>query len=225
MKIGGVQWFSLLDYPGEMSVVLATIGCNMRCKYCHNPFLFDATPPAEYQEENILAELKKRRKLATAVVITGGEPTLQPDLIPFMKKIKALGYKVKLDSNGTRPEILQQVLDANCADYIAMDVKAPLEKYQSITQVPLNTDNIMKSITLIKQSGVQHEFRTTVYPELTQEDFEKIRDLVKGADNYYIQQFNPETSYQAKQVKPYTVEKLHKFKEITSPEVPTQVRA
>ncbi len=223
MKIGGVQWTSLIDYPGEVAITIATVGCNFRCKYCHNPFLFNLNQA--YDEQELLEELEHRKKIATAVCITGGEPTLQPDLIPFMKKLKSIGYKIKLDTNGSNPEVVKKAIEEGVVDYIAMDVKGPLEKYDEITQVHVDTSKILETMKIIRESGIAYEFRTTAYPELGKEDFMKIRELVRGARKYYIQQFRPETSYQMKHAKPHSIDTLYEFKTIVKGAADTEIRA
>jgi len=154
MKIGGLQKFSLLDYPGKISAVIFTQGCNFRCAYCHNPELVD---PERFQacipEEEVFAYLKKRRGLLEAVTVTGGEPTIQKGLIPFIRRIKAMGYLVKLDTNGSMPEVLEELIRQKLIDYIAMDIKAPLEKYEDVIGVPVNWEIIRQSIDVIKESG------------------------------------------------------------------------
>lgn len=134
MQIGGLQKFSLLDYPGKISAVVFTQGCNFRCPYCHNPELVD---PARYQEclpeEEIFSFLETRRGKLEAVTVTGGEPTLQKSLAPFLRRIKDMGFLVKLDTNGSRPDVLEELLRQKLIDYIAMDIKAPLEKYEAVT--------------------------------------------------------------------------------------------
>lgn len=193
MKIGGIQKLSLIDYPGKTSAVLFTIGCNMGCGYCHNPELvlperyIDSIPEAE-----ILLFLKTRIDKLQGVVISGGEPTIQPDLIDFIGKIKDLGLAVKLDSNGTDPTVLDWILRKKLVDFVAMDIKGPLDKYQVITARPLDIEAIKTSVALIKQSDVAYEFRTTVVKsQLSWDDFDKIGRLIKGASCYALQKFRP----------------------------------
>ena len=193
MKIGGLQKFSLIDYPGEICAIIFTQGCNFRCPYCHNPELSN---PDLYEEcipeEKIFAFLEKRKGKLDAVSITGGEPTLQPDLIDFIRKIKDRGYLIKIDTNGTRPEVLKTLIEDKLIDYIAMDVKAPLEKYRKITRSKINTELIGKSIKIIKKSNIQHEFRTTVVKsQLKEDDLIAISRLVKNARLYVLQKFTP----------------------------------
>ncbi|MCK9557429.1 MAG: anaerobic ribonucleoside-triphosphate reductase activating protein [Candidatus Cloacimonetes bacterium] len=189
MIIGGFQRFSLLDYPGELSAIVFTQECNFRCPYCHNPELVLPqiyNPPQN--TEKVLRFLYRRRKKLSAVVITGGEPTLQEDLIPFMKLLKAMRFKVKLDTNGSLPEVLAQVIYAKAVDYIAMDLKAPLPRYRQLTRSDVNSADILRSMELIRLSGVDYEFRTTVAPEIIfGEDLYEIRSLLREGDKYYIQ--------------------------------------
>lgn len=189
MRIGGFQKFSLLDYPGELSAIVFTQGCNFRCPYCHNPEL---VKPELYSEllntENVLRFLYRRRKKLSAVVVTGGEPALQEDLLPFLKILKAMRYKVKLDTNGARPEVLAGVIDSKAVDYIAMDIKAPLPLYQKLTRSKVKPEDIMRSMELIRLSGLDYEFRTTVAPQiLFGEDLYDIHQLLNEGDRYFLQ--------------------------------------
>ena len=167
MRIGGFQKFSLIDYPDFISAVVFTQGCNFRCPFCHNPELvlpdsFGPTIDSEY----ILNFLNHRKGKIDGVVLTGGEPTLQPDLLSFLKKIKAMSFMIKLDTNGTRPEVVRNALDENLLDFIAMDIKAPLNFYSEISGVDVDTGSITKSIDLILTSGIDYRFRTTWVPRL-----------------------------------------------------------
>jgi len=189
--LGGFQKFSLLDYPGKISSIVFTQGCNFNCVYCHNKELIR---PKEHNNivtpEQVLDFLKERKKKIDAVVITGGEPTLQPDLIDFMKKIKKMGFLIKLDTNGYKPDVVRKAIDAKVVDYIAMDVKAPLEKYWLVTNVSVHTDRIQESINIIKNSGIRHEFRTTVLKSLLGErDLGEIRKLIRGSE-LFLQKCN-----------------------------------
>lgn len=186
MLIGGLQKTSLLDFPGKISAIVFTAGCNFRCGYCHNPELINQIAAVK----DVYEFLKLRAGKLDGVVITGGEPCVQKDLPEFIKSIKALGYAVKLDTNGSFPGMLEKVLPD--LDYAAMDIKAPLEKYSKITNVEVNTDNILKSINLIKNSGVDYEFRTTVLQsQLTFDDFVNIGELLNGSKRYILQKFVP----------------------------------
>jgi len=193
MLFGGLQKTTLVDYPGKVAATVFTLGCNFRCPYCHNPELvlpeLIKNQP-QIAEKDILDFLKERQGLLQALCITGGEPTLQPDLISFLEKVKDLGYLIKLDSNGSNPEILQEIIKKKLVDYLAMDVKTTLEKYPLVTLNQVPKENIQKSINLIKNSDLDYEFRTTVAPEIvTKEDIFQIIDLIKPAQAYFLQPF------------------------------------
>lgn len=193
MKIGDIQRFSLIDYPGRICAIVFTQGCNFRCPYCHNPEL---VIPSLYREamaeDKVFSFLEKRRGKLDAVNITGGEPTLQPDLIEFIKRVRSLGYMVKIDTNGSFPEVLRELIDGKLLDYIAMDVKAPLEKYGEVTGSSIAPENIAESIKLIMDSGIDYEFRTTIVKSLlTERDIEKIGILTGGARCHVLQKFVP----------------------------------
>ncbi len=190
MRIGGIQKTSLLDFPNMISAIVFTRGCNFACGYCHNPELFNSE--AEYSTSEFFELLTSRKGKLDGVVITGGEPCLQPDLVEFIKEIKQMGFLVKLDTNGSCPKVIEKLLNENLLDYIAMDIKAPLEKYNTITNSVVSIDDIQTSINLIMNSGIDYEFRTTVVKsQLNFEDFEQIGKLIKGAKKYYLQKFIP----------------------------------
>ncbi len=194
MNIASFQRFTLVDYPGKIAATVFTVGCNFRCPFCHNPELvinsqFMVSDGGK-REKDFFQFLKQRKGKLEAVCITGGEPTLQPDIIKFMKKIKKLGYLVKLDTNGTRPDVVKKVLDENIADYIAMDIKNSPIKYADTAGVAVDLDRIKLSVELIKNSRISYEFRTTVVPGLhTEEDFDKIARWIKGAEKYALQEY------------------------------------
>jgi len=213
--IGGLQKSSLIDYPGKIAAIVFTQGCNFRCPYCHNPELINndfATRANTEDSElgfclspsplvgeglgvrgaSVIEFLNSRINKLDAVVITGGEPTLQNGLEEFIKAVKSMRFLVKLDTNGSNPEVLKNLLDKKLVDYVAMDIKGPVEKYPQITCSQINASNISKSIELLKQYGVDYEFRTTVVKsQLQVEDFEKIGEMIKGAPKYYLQKFVP----------------------------------
>jgi len=222
MLIGGFQKFSLIDYPGKICAIVFTQGCNFRCPYCYNPELVDPqkfTP--SLPEKDVFSFLKKRKGQLDAVEITGGEPTLQKDLLAFLEKIKAMGFLVKLDSNGSSPDIIQEIVQRGAVDYLAMDIKAPLERYQEITRSQVNPNDIQRTIKIIMNSDLDYEFRTTIVKsQLSPKDLLKIAQLIKGAKTYVLQKFVPsktldpsfkkETSYSdeelkviKKRIKPY----------------------
>lgn len=190
MKIGGFQKFSLLDYPGQLAAIVFTQGCNFRCPYCHNPELVE---PERYTdtipEEAVLAFLKGRRGKLGAVVITGGEPTLHADLPRFIRCIKELGFLVKLDSNGSHPEVIERLVAEDLVDYWAMDIKAPWHLYSLLTQCDVPAASFQKSMALIRKSDKEYEFRTTFFDSLlTWEDIQGIQEMLKSGDRFYLQQ-------------------------------------
>ena len=192
MIIGGFKKFSALDYHGKICTIIFTRGCNFRCPYCHNPELVF---PDQYQREiplrSILQFLEKRRGLLDAVTVTGGEPTIHTDLPDLLFRIKELGYLVKLDTNGSNPSLLQKIIQANSVDYIAMDIKAPLDKYQEVTVFPVSIQAIKNSINLLLNSGIACEFRTTVdWSILNEDDLFQIAKTIQGADQLYLQKVN-----------------------------------
>lgn len=193
MKIGGLQKISLIDYPGLISAVVFTQGCNFRCPYCHNPELVD---PARYgptlPEKEVISFLEKRRGKLDAVTVTGGEPTLQQDLARFLQKLKRMGYLTKIDTNGSNPDVLEGLIRGNLVDFFAMDVKGPLPKYERIAGAGVNISKITKSIDLIAASGIDHEFRCTVVrSQLEREDLIAVAKLLTGAGCFVLQTFVP----------------------------------
>lgn len=195
MNIGGLQRISLIDYPGQICAVVFTQGCNFRCPYCHNPELVD---PAQYgsllSDEDVFAFLDKRRGKLDAVTVTGGEPTLQPDLGRFLRRTKRMGYLNKIDTNGSDPDVLEKLIQGHLVDYLAMDIKGPFKKYERITNVKINVTKIKRSIELIAASDIEHEFRTTIVrSQLDQQDLVAIRKTVKQG-LYVLQTFIPSKS-------------------------------
>ena len=192
MKLGGLIKFTLIDFPGRPAAVVFTQGCNFRCRYCHNPELvyphmFSAPMP----EEELFSFLKRRQGTLEGVVITGGEPTLHEDILDFTAKIKNMGFAVKWDTNGTRPDVLREAYARKLLDYVAMDLKAPLEKYAVITGVDFNPAILKESMKLITQSGIPYQFRTTYDKEvLTDDDIAAIRALT-DEKHYRVQECLP----------------------------------
>jgi pyruvate formate lyase activating enzyme len=191
MRIGGLQKLTLIDYPGKVAATVFTQGCNLRCGYCHNPELVLKKCYSPIIPENqVLNFLTSRRFLLQGVVITGGEPTLQKDLADFLMKIKDIGLVVKLDTNGTSPNLLEKLVERHLIDYIAMDIKTSFSKYHRITGAVCSIENIKRSIEFIRQSGIDHEFRTTaVRPLCASEDLKEIRNLIGPHEKYRVQQF------------------------------------
>ncbi len=239
MIIGGLQKFSLLDYPDNISAIIFTQGCNFRCHFCYNPMLVwpkfkvgkfknisssDNTDEKiekvypQFQEDGLFDFLKKRQKKLNAVVITGGEPTIHKDLPEFIKKIRKLGFKIKLDTNGTNPGMIKNLIDEKLVDYIAMDIKGSLEKYAIITGVQPNLNSIKKSIKIITQSNLPYEFRTTVVPWLVEKkDIKKIGELIKGAKKWYLQNFKSDINLvndRFEKYKPYSLKEMEEMRKI-----------
>jgi pyruvate formate lyase activating enzyme len=192
MRIGGFQRSSLIDYPGMISAVVFTQGCNFRCSYCHNPEL---VYPCAYRmpisDDDVLFFLKRRRSLLDGVVISGGEALLQNDLATFLHRVKSLGYSIKLDTNGSLPDDLNAVIRKRLVDYIAMDIKAPFDKYAEIAGVQVDTNAIRESIRVIVQSGVKHQFRTTKADVLLNEDIATIHDYTGRSGDHVVQRIQP----------------------------------
>lgn len=221
MIIGGLQKTSLLDFPEKIAAIVFTMGCNFRCGYCHNPELING----EAKIKEVFEFLKTRQGKLDGVVITGGEPCLQKDLPEFIKQVKELGFAVKLDTNGSFPEMLEKVLPD--LDYVAMDIKAPLEKYSQIVNVDVDTSKILKSIEVLKNGGVDYEFRTTVVKsQLSYEDFEKIGQLIQGAPRYYLQKFvaSKILDKSLENEKTYSTEEFERIIDILKPYVKAEVR-
>ncbi len=195
MKFGGMQPFTLSDFPGRLAAIVFTQGCNFRCPFCHNGTLLDpagtaADPPTE---ADILQFLETRRGMLDGLVVTGGEPTIHADLPDFLRRVKAMGFQVKLDTNGSNPAMLARLLHEELVDYIAMDLKAPLPKYEQLAGTQVKTLDLEESIVLLSWSGVEHQFRTTwVTPLLNEADLAAVKALVPPGSPHKTQTFRPE---------------------------------
>ena len=190
MKIVGFQKLTMVDYPDKMACIIFTEGCNYRCPYCHNSLLVYENSEQIIKEEEIFDYLNKRKGVIEGIVISGGEPTLQKDLLDFLKKLRAYSVNIKLDTNGSNPEILKTILDNHLVDYVAMDIKNSIEKYPLTTAIKkINVDNVLKSIEILKNSHIDYEFRTTIVKEL--HDINDIKEIKKiiGKAKYYLQNF------------------------------------
>lgn len=194
LRIAGLEKSSLIDYPGKVSAIIFTYGCNLRCPYCHNPELVttklcrDNVIPHKY----VFDFLKKRVRKLDAVVITGGEPLIHDTLEKFIRKIRNMGFLIKLDTNGFNPEKLEDLIKKGLIDYIAMDIKYPESKYIKLTNSKKSAKKIKKSIDIIMNSGLDYEFRTTYVKFI--HDMQAVKEIgrmIKGAENYYIQNFRP----------------------------------
>lgn len=193
MIIAGLQKLTLIDYPAKVAAIVFTYGCNFFCSFCHNPELVDPKLKDENRfisQEDFFQFLGSRKGLIEGVCITGGEPTLYQDLGEFISQIKSLGFQVKLDTNGTNSMMLKDLVDRKLIDYIAMDIKAPLDRYEEITRRKVDLKEIEKSIKIIMDSGLDYEFRSTLVPDFHGlRDVEEMARLIKGARNYYLQSF------------------------------------
>lgn len=192
MIIGGLQKLTLLDFPGTVACTVFTVGCNLRCPFCHNRALVIDPPESDrLSEDEFFAFLNKRKGILDGVAITGGEPLLHTDIGEFIAKIKSMGFKVKLDTNGTFPDRLEKILAEGNVDYVAMDLKNTFEKYGETVGIEgFDTSLVARSIRAIQKSGVDHEFRTTVVSPLhVAEDFGTIAKQVEGSEKYFLQSF------------------------------------
>lgn len=190
MIIGGLQKTTLIDYPGKVAAIVFTAGCNFNCQYCYNPELRNFSP--KIREDEFFSFLKKRVGQIDAVTVTGGEPTVHADLPAFIEKIKGLGFLVKLDTNGTSPKAVEYLIRARLIDYVAMDIKAPLERYREVANCFVDERALKATIALLMSDSPDYEFRTTVVGgQLGIEDMEKIGSLIQGAKRHYLQRFVP----------------------------------
>ena len=192
MEIHGFAKTTLLDYPKHVAATVFFGGCNFRCPFCHNgDLVLRPGKVPTIAEEEVLSYLKKRQGILEGVCITGGEPTLQPDLETFIRKLKELGYLVKLDTNGYRPEVLSSLLEKGLLDYVAMDIKNSREKYaMTVGKSNIEIANIESSVKLLLQGNIPYEFRTTVVRELhTSDDMKKIGAWIQGAQGYFLQNY------------------------------------
>lgn len=227
MKLYGLQKTSLLDYPGHLSAILFTGGCNFNCPYCHNSDLLHPADLVPLDNDGIFSFLKKRASLLEGVVITGGEPTLMPDLPILIQRIHQLGLKVKLDTNGSRPDVLKNLMKpsemefsglfpSSCRpDYIAMDVKAAFPDYSRAAGTEISEQAIRESIDLIMHSGIAYEFRTTVVKELHElSSFHRLGKMLEGADCCFLQTFQDGETVNQPGLHAFTPEEMEKAAEI-----------
>ncbi len=191
MLIKGLQKLTLLDFPGRTACTVFTAGCNFRCPFCHNAVLVTGNDGDYYDEDEIFDFLKKRKSVLDGVAVTGGEPLLQHDIERFLYEIKDMGYAVKLDTNGSFPEKLDGILQLGLVDYVAMDVKNHFDKYAVTVGIEnFDVDAVKKSMEILKNSGVEYEFRTTVTENFhTLDDIEKLAKQISGTEHYFLQNF------------------------------------
>ncbi|MGV8145930.1 MAG: anaerobic ribonucleoside-triphosphate reductase activating protein [Alkaliphilus sp.] len=215
MKIIGIEKTTLLDYPDKVATVIFLAGCNFLCPYCHNSSIVKGIGE-KIEVDDLIKFLNKRNKFIDAICITGGEPTIHNDLHDLISRIKKNGFFVKLDTNGTKPDVIKNLLAENLVDYIAMDFKSPFEKYDLVADVKVKVDNIKESIQVIKNSIIEYEFRTTVCKELlSYENIIEIAKEVKGSKRYFIQNFKDVQTVIAgqNQLTPYKTEELTRIRE------------
>ena len=225
MKIAGLQKMTLLDYPGKVACTVFLGGCNFRCPFCHNSSLLSASAPEEMTPEQLLSFLKKRQGLLDGVCITGGEPTLSPDLGNLLEQIKVLGFSVKLDTNGTNPRMLKELVRAGLIDYVAMDIKNSPRRYPQTAGIPgLAMEKIEESMAFLLTGSLEYEFRTTVVEELHEEaDFTEIGLWLKKlapdhkAKRFFLQCYRDTESVLLPGLHTPDSEKLHRFARLLRP--------
>ena len=233
MRIQGLQKLTLLDYPGKMACTVFTAGCNFRCPFCHNASLVEregSERPIEEQE--FFSFLKKRRGILEGVCVTGGEPLLQADIAEFLARVKALGYLVKLDTNGSFPEKLRSLTEAGLLDYVAMDIKNSPENYAATAGLQdggsgaILLERVRESASYLLEKHVDYEFRTTVVRELHEEqDFLRIGEWLQGAERYFLQGFVDSGDLICQGLHGYTAEEMRQFCKLIGDKVPSvQVR-
>ena len=226
MHVKGWVKSTLLDFPGRIAASLFTGGCNFRCPNCHNAELvLHPQDLPDVSDEEVWTFLEQRRGLLDGVVLSGGEPTLQPDLLAFAARLQQLGFAVKLDTNGYLPAVLQEAIARGVVDYVAMDVKAPLERYAEAAGRAVDAARVARSIDLLlgrvgAVHGVEYEFRTTVVPGILQEqDIVRIGQQIAGARAYYLQQFVPQNTLDPAMMKehPYPADRIRAMAELAAP--------
>ena len=218
MNIRGIYKTSLIDFPGKISTVLFSGGCNLQCRFCHNPDLAGNWEDLDLSSnEEALDLLKKRKKIVDGVTISGGEPTLSRNIDSFIEKIKELQLAVKLDSNGLQPHVLERLIKKNLLDYAAIDIKTSPEKYRFVTNSDADFNRIIESIYIVRTSGIDYEARTTCIPAfVTMEDLASIRDSIGPLKKYYLQQFQRDVRLLDRSwevIEPYPPETLRLFRE------------
>jgi pyruvate formate lyase activating enzyme len=223
MEIGGLQKTTLIDFPGRVAATVFLFGCNFRCQFCYSaelvlPEKMKLQP--RITEEEFFSFLEGKKGLLEGVVVCGGEPTCSLELPDFLSRIKKLGFLTKIDTNGSNPEILRRLIREKLVDYVAMDVKAPKEKYEEIAGTGVDIKKIEESIELLKEGKVDYEFRTTIVPVFhSKEDIIEMAKWLTPAKNYYLQNFRPEKTlnFDLEKVRPYPAEFLEEIKREISP--------
>mgnify|MGYP002559135766 FL=1 len=219
MLISGFDKVTLLNYPGLVACTIFTKGCNLKCPFCHNSSLISGNDDTYIDEDEIFKYLNKRKNIIEGVCISGGEPLLQKDIKEFIRKIKSLGLKVKLDTNGTNPDLILSLINDNLLDYIAMDIKNIKSKYELTSGAKVKIDNILKSINIVENSGIDYEFRTTIIKEFhTLSDIDYISKKLDKKSKYYIQNFVKSDAVLDKNLHSFTSDELKEMKQILNNE-------
>lgn len=223
MLIHGLQKMTLLDFPGKVACTIFLGACDFRCPFCHNWELVDGSAPAQMSDDELMDFLKKRTGVLEGVAITGGEPMINKDLPDLMRRIKALGFPVKVDTNGNHPEMLRQVIDEGLVEYVAMDVKNSLDRYSAtIGKECFDTTNVEESIQILLGSKIDYEFRTTVVAQLHDEDsFRGIGPMIEGAKHYYLQKFTDRDTVPFEGLCAPEDDEMRKYADIIRPYVPS----
>jgi len=223
IQIGGLQKVTLIDFPGRLACTVFLTGCNFRCPFCYASELVlpeKIKNQPKISEKELFKFLKERKKLIDGVVLCGGEPTMSRELIPLIKKIKKMGFFVKLDTNGSDPKILKKLIDEKLIDYVALDIKGPKERYNEFVGKKVDVKKIQESIDILKEGRVDYEFRSTIVPTLhTKEDVIEMAKWIRGTKRYYLQNFRPEKTIDPKfeKIKPYPQEYLLGIQKAISP--------
>lgn len=216
--IKGILPMTTVDYKGKVASTIFLQGCNFRCPFCHNPELVaisdkDVMDSTLLKPAEVISYLKEHKEWVDAVCISGGEPTIHKGLPAFISHLKKAGFFVKIQTNGTNPNMLKKLIDEKLLDYISMDIKAPIEKYELFAGAKLNKESIKESAALIMASGIEYSFHTTVSPELNCSDIKQIGLWLNGAKTFYLQQFRPEKTLDPEYEKktPHTIHELNEM--------------
>lgn len=222
MDINGIQKLTLLDYPGKCACTVFLAGCNLRCPFCHNASLVTGHVPAAMGSEEFFAFLKKRRGLLDGVCVTGGEPTLRKDLPEFLTKIRELGYLVKLDTNGSNPEMLRRLIEEKKVDYVAMDIKNCPDRYAQTCGGIDILPQVQESLSILKENHVEYELRTTLCKPIHDEEaLEAMGKWLRGTKNYYLQNFVDSGDLVGTGVSGFTKEEMEALRQAVLPHIPT----
>lgn len=220
MKIGGLMKLTLLDYPEKIACTVFTVGCNFRCPFCHNGGMVLGTNCEQLSEGDVLNFLQKRKNVLEGMCLTGGEPLIQQGVEDFLRKVKNLGYLVKLDTNGSFPERLKQLIDEKLVDYVAMDVKNSQASYQQTAGASVDMQAICQSVELLKSGVVEYEFRTTVTDKHTEQDMEQLGQWLTGAKRLFLQKFVAGPDMLDQNSRGCDDETMHRYKTILQRYVP-----